>query len=167
MFLIEISSAQHKHTKIIYAEKFVNMNMYNQASFISQIQLSKPPLIFSVHGLNGNEWYRRKLHSIKDSVQVNKLSEDNVLELKLQYGKLLVISQFDTDFNYINNIVCINFIRKAKLRMIDTKYLIQFIRIIEPECVVFEGTFEGAIIDFIETNSNFKFIAYKEFKGIK
>ncbi len=147
---------------------FIGLTKERVAGFQSRIYTSEQPNIFSTYKINKNDWYIKRYFDFNIPMEHFdiKLTEDDLLELKLKYGKLLILSEFHNTENNISNIMFTKFVSTAGK---NTKYLVvnQFIKtllhMIKPEAVIFEGSFENTLIDYIKSISNFKYVPYEEF----
>ncbi len=147
-------------------ENFLYINSFTYDTLNDKAKMAEP--FFSIYGVNGNDWYMsfmthtvslfQKRPSLK-VVQVDRLIEDEVLELKLKYGSLLIVSHLNGNlFTQYNNIVCTNYITyHSELKAVNLLTNQKF------NCVIFNGSFEKAIINFVQNNS---LLRYEKIKNV-
>ncbi len=147
------------------AENFLYINSFTHDVLSNKTGTSD---WFSVFGINGNEWYVSfiinnmsifKRMPLLKVVQVDKLIEDEIIELKLKCGRLLIVSHINGNlFTQYNDIVCTNYIcLNPELKAMNLLTVQKF------DCVVFNGTFQDAIINFVQNNS---LLRYRKMKNV-
>ena len=139
------------------AENFLYINSFGGDVLKDKVNISD---LFSTSKLNENKWYvffllsnilfNRKPRLIK--AMKKKLTENNIIELKLGFDKILVISY--SDQNLIQyNIACAKYITYDEdLRVTTLLTRNNF------DCIVFVESFEEAIINYIQSNSGIKYV---------
>lgn len=147
---------------------FINMTEKRIIYFKAKINLSIHSNVFSTYGLNKNEWYIKKFARTYGIVEEfdNELTEDDILELKLRYNKLLIVSEFrntNEKSNGMQNVMFTKFLNVTDKHLMLNQYFDTLVRMVKPEAIIFEGSSEDALIKYVKSVSNFKYVSYKEF----
>ncbi len=147
---------------------FIGMPKDRIIDFQSRTSISGQPNIFSTYKVNKNEWYIKRYFNYNVSIEYSniKLTEDDLLELKLRHGKLLILSEFRDEESVIPNILFTKFVKLVggnNKHLAVNQYIKTLFHMIKPDAVVFEGSFESALISYIESISNFKYVPYEGF----
>ena len=140
---------------------FINMPYGRITRFVKE--LNSKDKFFSTLEINKNEWFIHKYFNFDLPTEQfeKKLTEDDVLRLKLMYDKILMISEF-VDEGDDFNISTLRFTHQTEILIVN-RHISTLIRMIKPKIVIFEGSFENALISFIKLKTNYKYISYEEY----
>ena len=138
------------------AENFLYVNSFGGDVLKDKATISD---LFSTSKLNENKWY---VFFILNTILYNKeprlikvskeLTGSNIIELKLRFDNILVISHSDQDLVQYN-ITCAKYITYDKdLRVTTLLTRNDF------DCIVFIESFEEAIIKYVRSNSGIKYV---------
>ena len=141
---------------------FINMPYGRITRFAAELNDNKDKL-FSTLEINKNEWFIHKYLSFGLPIEQfeEKLTEDDVLMLRLMYDKILIVSEF-VDEGGDFNIPTTRFTHQAGILTVN-RHISTLVRMIKPKAIVFEGSFESALISFIKSKINYKHISYEEY----